>query len=242
MKTDRLQIIFAHHDEAIPPQFLDYAKPSQAEGKSLSIKQIQKWKSRRMAYFLLHHVFEEYHLDTAYLNEITKSKSGRPSVAHPQIDFNISHSGEWVAIIFSYSPCKKAVGIDIEQVRKVRDYLSLLNYYASETEIDEICRNEALPQLTDLASRFYLSWCLREAVLKSQGVGIVKLAEVQHSLSRQQIRSVHCPKGTLCFYHQLPFYLAYFVEQVKNDFPPLLQWRSGKLHAVHLEPIYYQVN
>lgn len=53
MENDRLHIIFAHHDEDIPDIFLDYAKPKNILEKALSEKQIKKWKSRRMAYFLL---------------------------------------------------------------------------------------------------------------------------------------------------------------------------------------------
>lgn len=196
-----------------------------------------------MAHFLLSQLLKKYHFDTSLLNKIERTQSGRPYIHNSEIDFNISHSGEWVAVIFSSH--KSAVGIDIEHPQKIRRYLPLLNYYASAEEIAEIQNSQILPQISQLADRFYLSWCLREAVLKSQGVGIVKLAEVRHALSTQTIQTAHCPTGWLCFYHQLPFYLAYFVEQPQSvlSLPPLYQWEKGDFRLIDdLQPIIYQVN
>lgn len=239
MKTDRLQIILAHNSEPVPPEFLDYAKPQNSD--NLSTRLQQKWHSRRLAYFLLHLLFEQNGLDLTLLQNIQKTKSGRPFVSHPNVDFNISHSGNWVAVIFSYSKQKKAVGIDIEHPQKERRYLDLLNHFADPNEIAEINDFTIQPHLGTLKQRFYLSWCLREAILKSQGVGIVKLSEVTQRLSTQQIHTTHSPQGELAFYHQLPCYLAYFAEQGSSA--ELLQWQGGKLSPMPmLNPMIYQVN
>lgn len=239
MKTECLQIVFAHIDEPVPPEFWDYAKPNHAENLPKRLQ--QKWHSRRLARFLLHKLFEQQGLDTTLLADIHKTESGRPFVSHPNVDFNISHSGEWVAVIFSVSEQKKVVGIDIEHPQKTRRYQSLLDYYADTQEIAELNDTHYLPQLPNLAQRFYLSWCLREAILKSQGVGIVKLSEVKHRLSRLQIYSAHCPKGILAFYHQLPFYLAYFTEQ--QTMADLYCWQQNQLYSITTyQPIIYQVN
>ncbi|AUI66820.1 MULTISPECIES: 4'-phosphopantetheinyl transferase superfamily protein [Glaesserella] len=245
MESDRLSIIFAHHNEPIPADFFDYSKPKNKAENELSERQIKKWKSRRMAYFLLHQLFEKFNLDKSLLNNIEKTASGRPYIHHPNIDFNISHSGDWVAIIFSYHNPKKVVGIDIEHPQKVRRFQALLDYYAGEQELTEIQNPTILPELHSLADRFYLTWCLREAILKSQGVGIVKLSEVTHSLSEQKLTSTYCPKGILHFYAQLPFYLAYFFEQSESMvlLPHLQQWKNNQLIEIkNLTPIIYQVN
>lgn len=241
---DPLQVVFARHDEPLPADFTYNVKPPKPF-EQLSERQQKKWQSQRMAFFLLHKIFEQYQLDITQLQQIQRTPSGRPYLADPRIDFNISHSGDWVAIIFSFSTPTKMVGIDIEHPQKIRRYADLLRYYAKPQEIAEIENGQVLPQLDSLEKRFYLSWCLREAVLKSQGVGIVKLSEVQHSLSERIIRSAHCPQGTLCFYHQLPFYLAYFFEQSETvlSLPLLSQWQNGQLVPVHTPtPIIYQVN
>lgn len=241
MQQQFLGVFFAHHDEPLPEiTALSYAIPPPQVGASE--RQWKKWKSQRMAFFLLHKIFEQHQLDLAQLQGIARTQNGRPYLADPRIDFNISHSGEWVAIIFSLATPKRQVGIDIEHPQRVRRYWDLLHYYASPEEIAEIQNAEILPQLSDLESRFYLTWCLREAVLKSQGVGIAKLSEVQHRLASRQIHSAYCPAGTLCFYHQLPFYLAYFCEPVVTS-PPLMQWRNQQFHLIeHVSPIIYQVN
>lgn len=243
MQNATLNIILAHHDELLPDTMLTYLTPPPRVGASDRLQ--KKWKSQRMAFFLLHKIFEQYQLDTGQLQQIQRTSSGRPYLADLSIDFNISHSGDWVAIIFSLSTPTKMVGIDIEHPQKNRRYADLLRYYAKPQEIAEIENWQLLPQLDSLEKRFYLSWCLREAVLKSQGVGIVKLSEVQHSLSERIIRSAHCPQGTLCFYHQLPFYLAYFFEQPETvlSLPSLSQWQNGRFVPVHTPaPIIYQVN
>lgn len=245
MKPNRLQLVFAHIDEPIPSTFLGYTAPTPQQSNNLSLRQRRKWKSRRLAHYLLHRLCIENQLDPRLLEDIHKTDSGRPYLCHDHIDFNISHSGEWVAVIFAYSSPKRAVGIDIEHPEKKRPYEKLLDYYAKASEIREIQHFHHLPQLDTLAARFYLSWCLREAVLKSQGVGIVKLSEVQHSLSTQRIASAYCPQGTLFFYHTLPFYLACFIEQEKNQChnPEIFQWTSDNFQPrKNLQHITYQVN
>ncbi|CDH99878.1 4'-phosphopantetheinyl transferase family protein [Glaesserella parasuis] len=240
-----IEIVFAPNDEFIPSDFLNYLGNINKSLDKPSAYQIKKWKSRRMAYFLLHQLFEKYHLDKSLLINIVKTESGRPYIEHSEIDFNISHSGDWVAIIFSYQSPKKVVGIDIEHPQKIRRFNDLLHYYASEQEIAEINNHHLFSELSSLESRFYLSWCLREAVLKSQGSGIIKLSEVTHSLSKQQITTAYSPTGKLCFYHQLPFYLAYFFEhtQAMLSLPKLSQWKNGDYISFdHLHPIIYQVN
>ena len=245
MNDTRLDILFAHHDETLPAAFLDYATPSNKPLSALSERQLKKWKSRRMAHFLLHQLFETHHLDTSLLAHIQKTESGRPYLYHPQLDFNISHSGDWVAVILCYSSSKLAVGIDIEHPQKVRRYHDLLHYYAKPAEISALTEAKLPSALPEFEQRFYLSWCLREAVLKSQGVGIVKLSEVEHHPAEKTITTAYAPHGKLYFYHQLPFYLAYFFEQPQSVLlsPTLSQWREGQAHPLNaLQPLIYSVN
>lgn len=234
-----IEIAFIHRQEALPSDF-DF--PPMPE--HLNEKQIRKWQSRRAAHFLLTELFKKYSLDLQLLENIQHTKSGRPFVNCEQIDFNISHSGDWIAVIFSHFFAKLAVGIDIEHPQKERRYADLIRHYANVEE-QAVLLNEDYLLPDNLSQRFYLSWCLREAVLKSQGVGIVKLSEVKHLPLEKQIFSAHCPKGKLHFVSELPFYLSYFYQLPENMLlsePLLYHWQNGQFQPVACQSIVYDVN
>jgi putative 4'-phosphopantetheinyl transferase HI_0152 len=94
----------------------------------------------------------------------------------------------------------------------------------------------------DEEQAFYRCWCLREAVLKSQGVGIVKLSSVMHLPEQLQIFSDYCSKGELLFTDELPFYFAAFINQSKIQ-PHFYQWNGKELEEKNIKKsLIYQVN
>lgn len=199
----------------------------------------QRWQCRRLAHFLLWQLLKMAEKPTALLGQISRTESGRPQFPSSELDFNISHSGDWVAVILhsGQNGEKSAVGIDIESPSKVRPYLALLEHFASTEEI------HWFQQQTNPTSAFYRIWCLREAVLKSQGVGIAKLSEVTHQPETLQIFSAHCPRGQLFFTDELPFYLAFFVNQESSTLPHFLAWDGTHLQAQRFgHKIHYSVN
>ncbi|WP_308666352.1 4'-phosphopantetheinyl transferase superfamily protein [uncultured Aggregatibacter sp.] len=199
----------------------------------------QRWQCRRLAHFLLWQLLKTAEKPTALLGQILRTETDRPQFPPSELDFNISHSGDWVAVILHISqPGKKsAVGIDIESPCKERPYLALLEHFASAEEITWF------QQQTESQSAFYRIWCLREAVLKSQGVGIAKLSEVTHQPETLHIFSAHCPRGQLCFTDELPFYLAYFVNQTAIKSPCFWAWNGDHLQPQRLvHKIHYNVN
>ena len=199
----------------------------------------QRWQCRRLAHFLLWQLLKTAEKPTALLGQISRTETDRPQFSSSELDFNISHSGDWVAVILHISPPgeKSAVGIDIESPSKERPYLALLEHFASAEEI------AWFQQQTESQSAFYRIWCLREAVLKSQGVGIAKLSEVTHQPETLHIFSAHCPRGQLCFTNELPFYLAYFVNQTPIKSPYFWAWDGDHLQPQRLvHKIHYNVN
>ncbi|QIW15113.1 hypothetical protein A4G20_01460 [Pasteurellaceae bacterium RH1A] len=229
-----LFIALAHLEEPVPKRFWDYAKPPQIQPNA---RQVQKWQARRMAFYLLHLLFEKASLDSRLLDHIQRTASGRPYLEAEEIDFNISHSGDYVAVILSVGRPKKAVGIDLEHPQKTRRFRDLLNHYANP---EELAYAERVENLSDY---FYLSWCLREAVLKSQGVGIVKLSEVRHLPEAQKIFSAHCPQGQLDFVKLGPCYLSYFYQTSEGLVPQTFQLKQAVLQKIHLpDPLVYHVN
>ena len=83
---------------------------------------------------------------------------------------------------------------------------------------------------------------MREAVLKSQGVGIVKLSSVMHLPEQLQIFSDYCPRGELIFIDELPFYFAAFINQSKIQ-PQFYQWDGKKILKKNIKKtLIYKVN
>ena len=76
-------------------------------------------------------------------------------------DFSISHSGDFVAIGFGSG----RIGIDVEQVGRAKDFISLLRFY-SEAE------RQWVLDAADPEDEFYRVWTFREAFSKEEGVGL----------------------------------------------------------------------
>ena len=196
----------------------------------------QRHQCRRLAHFLLWQLLKTAGKSTALLGQIYRTQSGRPQFPVENIDFNISHSGDWVAVLLHINESEKsAVGIDIEFSKK-RNFSALMAHFSPQAE------QEWFAKQPDAELAFYRCWCLREAVLKSQGVGIVKLSSVLHLPERLQIFSDYCPKGELLFTDELPFYFAAFINQSKIQLQ-FYQWDGKNLVGKNIQKsLIYQVN
>ncbi|HDR1021035.1 TPA: 4'-phosphopantetheinyl transferase superfamily protein [Pasteurella multocida] len=223
---------------AIPTDLLTEKLCQSVEGKNARVK--MRHRCRWVAHFLLWSLLKTSQKPTALLKHIDYTDSGRPQLPDDEVDFNISHSGEWVAVILHINPeGKSAVGIDIEFPQRERNYAALLAHFAAQEE--QLWFTQINPQQQH--SAFYLSWCLREAVLKSQGVGIVKLSEVTHAPLLRQIQSNYCPTGSLIFTNELPFYLAFFINSDETEQINYYCWEGERLLTKSLQQkLIYQVN
>lgn len=93
--------------------------------------------------------------------EFHTGQAGKPYLADGKMHFNISHSGDWVALAFSTD---LQVGIDIEQARDL-DYGKLLTQIAHP-------KDELPPSNPTTEQRFLASWAMKEAVAKCSGEGL----------------------------------------------------------------------
>lgn len=212
-------------------------QPVHSQNTRVKIRHRCRW----VAHFLLWQLLKMSQKDTALLQHIYYSPTARPQLPTEQIDFNISHSASWVAVILQIADegQQSAVGIDIEYPARARDYAALLAHFAPQDEQQWLVQH---PQ-NQHEKAFYQAWCLREAVLKSQGVGIAKLSEVQHFPQTKQIFSPHCPVGQITFTDELPFYLAFFSHQAHHSTPEYWQWNGQTLLPYQLtQAVHYQVN
>lgn len=200
------------------------------------IRLLKRYRCRWLAHFLLYELLKTANISTALLKQIHYTENHRPQFINPQIDFNISHSEDWVAVILKVGKNQSTVGIDIEFPQKERDYNTLLKHFSNIQELEWFTKQ------SDKQSAFYRIWCLREALLKSQGVGIAKLSEVEHQVDNFFLYSNHCPQGEAIFTNELPFYLAFFANDKINDIH-YFSWNGEQLQQMQLKQLLrYRVN
>lgn len=95
---------------------------------------------------------------------IERNANGKPFlVNYPNFQFNISHSGDYVACLVG----SNALGLDIEKNR-IMDYESIAKEYFSLSEINYI----GLTESTIINPRFFEIWTLRESFIKCYGAGL----------------------------------------------------------------------
>ena len=104
--------------------------------KRIARRVFQRHQCRRLAHLLLFQLLKISGKSTALLSQIQRTESGRPYFLDERIDFNISHSGDWVAVILDIrNEEKSVVGIDIE-FPKIRNFTALMEHIAPKEEID----------------------------------------------------------------------------------------------------------
>jgi 4'-phosphopantetheinyl transferase len=91
---------------------------------------------------------------------------GKPFlVEDPTLQFNLSHGGDWLAIVLSD---RHAVGIDIEPIQPRQRLVQLCRRYLSEAESRTVL---SLPPV-QAQTQFLRYWTCKEAYVKGLGVGL----------------------------------------------------------------------
>lgn len=96
--------------------------------------------------------------DISFIN----GAGNKPLLSGGSGHFNLSHSGDWVAIIVSL---QKPVGIDVEQALPGKAQIS------SDLYVHPNDRFHPATAETDI-SRFFTTWTLKEAISKCDGAGL----------------------------------------------------------------------
>ncbi|WP_178076012.1 4'-phosphopantetheinyl transferase family protein [Paenibacillus oralis] len=95
--------------------------------------------------------------------EIDHTKYGKPYYINPScLQFNISHSGNWVVGVVDHRP----IGIDVECIKPI-DFEIARRFFAA-TEWFQLLALEGQEKL----SRFYDIWTLKESYIKAMGKGL----------------------------------------------------------------------
>jgi 4'-phosphopantetheinyl transferase len=97
------------------------------------------------------------------------SEKGKPSLSPgpsgTQVEFNVSHSGMVALLVFAQ---RRALGIDVEQVRENFDYEAIARRFFSEEEQGQL----AALTLSERYGGFFRCWTRKEAYVKAQGAGL----------------------------------------------------------------------
>jgi 4'-phosphopantetheinyl transferase len=135
--------------------------------KDKAIEDIQKYKFRKdqliafASYLLKHYYLAQYlNLHPSNIN-IKYSKNGKPFLEENiyNIDFNITHSGEYIIIAIAHN---SLVGVDIE----------LINPNIEVTELSPIiCSEYERNLINDDPNNFFIIWTKKEALIKAHGIG-----------------------------------------------------------------------
>ena len=90
---------------------------------------------------------------------------GKPFIGNFGIEFNLSHSGDWVLFAFTHSA---EIGVDIEQIRPLPDMpdVARQNFSAAEFALWQ-----AAPAW-DRTQAFYRCWTRKESFIKAIGEGL----------------------------------------------------------------------
>ncbi|WP_394147501.1 4'-phosphopantetheinyl transferase family protein [Shewanella atlantica] len=124
---------------------------------------------------------------------------GKPSLVPEQreksgLEFNISHSGDWLLIAVikdsMTAPGHIELGVDIERYRASTDIYPILNHYFTQDESDSLLALDEEGQ----RDRFFDLWALKESYIKAKGLGLA-LSLKTFSFGFTQVR-----EGSLALY------------------------------------------
>lgn len=137
------------------------------------IIQVEKRKQKILARILLKQVLKDkYHID--YNEAIIKYNNyGKPFING--INYNISHSYDYVIVATS----DKAIGIDIEKIRKID--LSIMKLFCTDIEQEYILNSN------DKYLAFWSVYTLKEAYFKMLGLDLSDLKSIEFKFINNKI-------------------------------------------------------
>lgn len=118
---------------------------------------------------------------------------GKPYLANNnRIEFNVSHSGDWVVCVVYHSQ----IGIDIEEIKE-KEYLKLSKRFFSTKEVQDLMIKPKEKQL----QYFYNLWTLKESYVKNIGCGLsMSLSSFTITQTNGNYYLVNTPKDKIANY------------------------------------------
>ena len=155
-----------------------------------------------IAHAALRDILARYTAQAPDALSIRIAEKGKPYLAdHPDIRFNLSHSGAWALVAVARA---REVGVDIECIRRKRSTDGIAQRFFSPAEVRELM---ATPEHFRVAA-FFACWSRKEAYIKARGEGLrIPLDSFEVSLGeeaalrkaedaeRWSLRSLQAPDG-----------------------------------------------
>jgi len=159
-----IHVLFTCSDSEIPDERREYYLRKMPDSIRDKINRYVRWQDRQAGLFgkllLLKGLTEYGGYSPDCLNSLSYNDFGRPFI-DSDIDFNISHSGDYVVCAVAD---REKVGIDIEKIRPI--VLSDFKNYMTYREWEDIAASDRQ------YDRFYEHWTMKESVIKAEGRGL----------------------------------------------------------------------
>lgn len=126
--------------------------------------------------------------------QFRKNASGKPYIENISLEYNISHSGEWVVCAFS----QKKVGIDIEQMNQVE--FAVAKRFFCRPEYEGLLAQKE----EDQVSYFYTLWSLKESYIKWLGHGYIAFDSFCFEIGRQGLNLIEGAYGVKPNFKEYP--------------------------------------
>lgn len=124
-------------------------------------------------------------------------EKGKPRLSAQQrvasgLEFNISHSGDWLVIAICHCEQQELqLGVDIERERAHTNFQSIMKHYFTQCEIKDVMALEDESR----RKRFFDLWALKESYIKARGLGLaLSLQSFQFNFHRMQKVSAEVEK------------------------------------------------
>ena len=109
---------------------------------------------------------------------------GKPFVENTELQFNLSHSGDYIVIAVNYD---YPIGIDVEQVTRTIEIADIAARFFTDNESRQILALNGKAQ----QRAFFNVWTRKEALLKTIGSGLsLSLNACEVSISNEAISTV----------------------------------------------------
>jgi len=161
-----LNFYAVHFTKQLPPSMADELSRAVSPERRQRIKRFYHWQDAQrclLAELLARYSIEETFNIPRNSMAFAKTQKDKPFVVnHPEANFNLSHSGEWIVCALSDT----TVGVDVEKRQYIIPEVLALCYSKSECRI-----LESLPESEQL-DFFYSLWTIKESYVKAIGCGM----------------------------------------------------------------------